>query len=821
MQDKRKISEINKNSQALSLKTKEIKPNFKSKSNTRSFSNEKSKSIKNKLIEYSFDESSGKDRKENTLGRNLLPEKDLKAGIDAMILIHDSSSISMKEKLNNKMSNSFYLDLFHENLSPIKKANNCASEKNKVKKIINSREGNKPEKINYFSSIDLRDLIEEAKIEEIMRQINKNLNHISLDEIIINIQSFFEICPIINNFSNTIPLLEKKDFDIYDNGNPEKFLFEINLYNLISLINLLWTITKKADSFNKYMNKLCLNFSFVKRKSNSRENEIDFVLLAPVSSKLYNYISTYGKTLFQNLSDLYDEAQKYINFCQKQQYDEGYFYEEYNSMNLLDEIGVKSCRINAKIIYYIKKGAAEKLINLEIITPPKIFSFPQSNIKEDGNKYEGYNELDLCITMLENIKIKEKENFRLVSLSDSLYDKDDDSKNDKDIEALNSMVLKKNVTYFFEFKLNIETMKTKLKKIKKVYNRFLEAFTNVEITQRIKLASEESKLILVCDKSISEVKEKINQDSDLQENNIIYSNPQVGMNLIFRLNDKIINLNNRMEKKDEEIVSINTQMKKKDEEILSIMKKKDEEINLLNNKISEINAKFEQIERRQKNKDYEIYDEIKTTLKHFSFIKPDLFITSIKNTKEIEENKYSYYESIYESFVHLSKYFLIIKEYEEKTLLYNDIQSFIGKKIEKEEEKSKWIKIKKEIFKKANDKNNNANIYYKGLFEFLFGMDAVDDDTIDNEILNEEKSVTKKYIKNLILFIEVLEYQEKQDAKAFEPKFQVIVFYIICSIGCSIILKKIFERETQINKIMTKAISCLNLKNFEKFSSSF
>ena len=165
--------------------------------------------------------------------------------------------------------------------------------------------------------------------------------------------------------------------------------------------------------------------------------------------------------------------------------------------------------------------------------------------------------------MLENIKIKEKENFRLVSLLDSLYDKDDDSKNDKDIEALNSMVLKKNVTYFFEFKLNIETMKTKLKKIKKVYNRFLEAFTNVEITQRIKLASEESKLILVCDKSISEVKEKINQDSDLQENNIIYSNPQVGMNLIFRLNDKIINLNNRMEKKDEEIVSINTQMKKR------------------------------------------------------------------------------------------------------------------------------------------------------------------------------------------------------------------------------------------------------------------
>jgi hypothetical protein len=45
-------------------------------------------------------------------------------------------------------------------------------------------------------------------------------------------------------------------------------------------------------------------------------------------------------------------------------------------MNLLAKIGVKSCRINAKIIYNIKKEAAQKLINLKIITPPKIFSFP-------------------------------------------------------------------------------------------------------------------------------------------------------------------------------------------------------------------------------------------------------------------------------------------------------------------------------------------------------------------------------------------------------------------------------------------------------------
>ena len=59
--------------------------------------------------------------------------------------------------------------------------------------------------------------------------------------------------------------------------------------------------------------------------------------------------------------------------------------------------------------------------------------------------------------------------------------------------------------------------------------------------------------------------------------------------------------------------------------------------------MSEINAKFEQIEKMQKYKDYEIYNEIKTILKDFSFIKPDLFTNTIKNSEEIEEKKNSYY----------------------------------------------------------------------------------------------------------------------------------------------------------------------------------
>ncbi len=99
--------------------------------------------------------------------------------------------------------------------------------------------------------------------------------------------------------------------------------------------------------------------------------------------------------------------------------------------------------------------------------------------------------------------------------------------------------------YFFEFKLSIDNIIEKINDIKKVYYRFIESFENIKTTQGFNINYNFKNLILACNKNISDVKNKINQNK--MKENIIYSNPQVGMSLIFRINNKIININNKIE----------------------------------------------------------------------------------------------------------------------------------------------------------------------------------------------------------------------------------------------------------------------------------
>ena len=78
-----------------------------------------------------------------------------------------------------------------------------------------------------------------------------------------------------------------------------KFLFILNLYNLISVLNLIWELSDNdSNNFKHYISNLRMFISFVKRKENT--NDIDFVLLIPLSTNLYNIISSYGKTVFKN-----------------------------------------------------------------------------------------------------------------------------------------------------------------------------------------------------------------------------------------------------------------------------------------------------------------------------------------------------------------------------------------------------------------------------------------------------------------------------------------------------------------------------------------
>ena len=206
-------------------------------------------------------------------------------------------------------------------------------------------------------------------------------------------------------------MLTKDDFEIFDDEkNNNKFLFEVNLYNIISIINLLWEQSDKSPSdFINYLIKLNIYFSFIKSKETS---SIDFVLLTPISNNLYNYLSSYVKYIFKDKS-LFESAKSFIAFSEEKKYDDFYFLENNNINKLINSIGETNCNILPKVMYYIKEKAALKLIELKFINTPIEYKFRDS--KKDNKRYQGYNSLDLIIYMNKTINIKESWNFKSIT----------------------------------------------------------------------------------------------------------------------------------------------------------------------------------------------------------------------------------------------------------------------------------------------------------------------------------------------------------------------------------------------------------------------
>ena len=123
---------------------------------------------------------------------------------------------------------------------------------------------------------------------QIIKQL-KNKNYIR-NNLISDLHILIDVCPIIKDFEVRENLFAESDFDIFDVKKKEKFLFILNLSNLISVLNLIWKISENDSSnFNRYISNLGMFISFVKRNKNS--NNIDFVLLTPLSTNLYNFIS--------------------------------------------------------------------------------------------------------------------------------------------------------------------------------------------------------------------------------------------------------------------------------------------------------------------------------------------------------------------------------------------------------------------------------------------------------------------------------------------------------------------------------------------------
>ena len=509
-------------------------------------------------------------------------------------------------------------------------------------------------KINYPDFINRIGISKEAQIFQVIDEINEELKKepCNPDELIPKIKLLYEVSPIIDPLNISDPLLNTDDFDIFRKNTEKNFVFQINLCNLLSIINLLYIIIEDQNKFIECLDKLGLNFSFVKRYAIPTNKEIDLVLLAPESSKLYNYISTYGKDLFSKDSTYYKTAEIFSNSQDKQLSDEGYYFEQYSSMNLLNKIGEENYQINPKMLYYLKPEATAELKSKHLIKKPESYEFSETYEKADGTTFEGYNEIDICFTLSKNIEIKENENLSTLKYS---------SEEEEVIQG--PILLEKDMRYITEIKSNIKDIVSKksLAEIKKKYNRFNEAFENIEKVQNIKTHNKKSTLLLLSDKSIIEVKNQI-KSNHLNEN-FIYSNPQVGMSFIFELNDKINYINYINKKTSIEIATLKENNLEKNNQITAFQTKiqnNEKEITALQTKIQNNEIENANLKNEMMHMKFDKYDIKKETLKHFNFIKPDLLTESLLKKSSVSDNIMNSLGDLYSCFYSISKSYLDI-----------------------------------------------------------------------------------------------------------------------------------------------------------------
>ena len=298
---------------------------------------------------------------------------------------------------------------------------------------------------------------------------------------------------------------------------------------------------------------------------------------------------------------------------------------------------------------------------------------------------------------------------------------------------------------------------------------------------------------------------------------IIYSNPQVGMRLIFELNDRIKHLSKNVETNEEQISSLKQENAK---EIAAIKKESDKKISAeiaaikkeSDKKISALQTKIEEFEKMLLK---DVYNECKNTLENFSFLKPGLILLHLKGNKNLSELFMKSLEELFDCFNRLSNNYLKIAKYEGKESLYNNIVPFIGEVIKNDEDIKKWKNIQKTIENKINT-NSKFSPYYKGLLEFLFGQKYINGKgEIDLDILSKEKSDNRNYVKKLILFLEVCDLNES--IKLIEEKFNVVVIYIMLKMkgarSQSIFESFKSDNNKEIRELIVKLISCLNYDN--------
>ena len=330
---------------------------------------------------------------------------------------------------------------------------------------------------------------------------------------------------------NEHSFMSKESFFIFDDLNPKKIYFNLNLLNFINIINAINYFTQKdTDKFATILNQLGINFSWVEMEG--MKNTVSVILLTPKTSALYNYISTHGGVGIEN-KEYKAKAIKYCNHFLKGTTDYGYCYEDFSVSYLSSMIGKDSFKIIPNVMYYIKDELGEKLKGLNLVNIPgkyKIYKSPEIS------KYEGYNETDFFILMLKTVEIPTNYNFKNIKIKDLKINNEN-----------NNIILQENMIYIFEIKVSLDTFIKKMKDIVKDQKMFKHALQNVKIKDNYPFAKNFVN-VLMCDNNLIFDKEKLEKNVlRLKNKNLVYSGFQLGITYLNQLNNNIRDLHDEID----------------------------------------------------------------------------------------------------------------------------------------------------------------------------------------------------------------------------------------------------------------------------------
>jgi len=708
------------------------------------------------------------------------------------------------------------------------------SPQGEIKNIINAISSKRNETNESNAKIEKADNIGEINIfkkenEKILNNINNILiqKNPDINLLLESLKIILENYPAINEFNQVKdPLFSTDDFDIFKNPLDNQFIFSINLSNIISVMNLLWEVSNKSPKiFLEYINKLNFYFSYVTDEKSSGN---DIVMLAPVSENLYNYLSTYGGEMFKD-ETISKKAHQYVHSITKFSFDRGYYFEDMNSINLLNSIGEGNYILLPKVIYYIKENTAKKLNKLNIISIPNEFKFhdPSKDVKE----YKGYNEIDLAIKIKKDICIETNENFKLIPKNEYLNFETANKDNSDEPKKISIPIeFKEGDCYLFEMKLNPNLIRNSINDIRKKYSRYIDALKNTKIFQNFKFEESKFNLAFVCNNSYDDAKLATKEVTE----DVIYSNPQVGLRILLKYDKKFKYLNEKVDS----IKNDNEQLKKEKEEFntkLAAIKNDNEQ---LKKEKEEFNTKLAAI----KNDNEQLKKEIKNYINKMEYDKEiiqynnsRLYLTYISNPMGVKfliqanshrEEMIKRYSRLYDCFEQVSTFYKRVRERENDLCIR--IIKYIGKDIKEEKEKEEWRSIKTEILKKYKN-----SVYYKGLVIFLFGEDYNNKDKEDFSILSGNNSEIRKYVKNFIIFLSI--FMDNSPNEDIEDKFQSVIVYIAEKMIGMKIISELFDKakaiigdgkdkkknDQIIKSLMQDIISSFNSQNKKRLLDSY